>query len=449
MPCGRHGESSPQRQHDRTARRSSDRVDATTHDRSTVRGWPRFPPPYARARCSRSPASSSTTRGATTSSSPGLLGVEPDGRPWAELWLGTHPNGPATLADGRPLADVTGPLPYLLKVLAAAEPLSLQAHPAREQAARRVRRRPLPGPRAEARAALRADPVRGASAVSARSTPRSTCSTSSAPTSWPPSCAAHGPGEALDGAVPGPHPGRADRRRRGRAAHAPRRRGCAAWRSATPATPASPPRCCSTTCGSPPGEAIHLGPGNLHAYLGGAGIELMGASDNVVRGGLTVKPVDVDDLLAVARPDAARRPGAATRRRATRCRTRRSACVRLAGPACREATGRRARRDLDGPHRLPLPWRRPRRPRRHHRLRRHRLTHPSARTTGVRAPDTRTASNTRIRLRHGLADLDDLLGGVVGVGALDLEQGAAVAGRLALGARRCRRGRSPPRRRAR
>src|SRR6188474_2955160 len=65
---------------------------------------------------------------------PTLLGVEPDGRPWAELWLGTHPNGPATLADGRPLADVTGPLPYLLKVLAAATPLSLQAHPTRAQA---------------------------------------------------------------------------------------------------------------------------------------------------------------------------------------------------------------------------------------------------------------------------------------------------------------------------
>ena len=51
-----------------------------------------------------------------------------------------------------------------------------------------------------------------------------------------------------------------------------------------------------------PGEAIRLGSGNLHAYLGGAGIELMGASDNVVRGGLTVKPVDVDDLLAVLDP---------------------------------------------------------------------------------------------------------------------------------------------------
>ena len=51
-----------------------------------------------------------------------------------------------------------------------------------------------------------------------------------------------------------------------------------------------------------PGEAIQLGPGNLHAYLNGAGIELMGASDNVVRAGLTRKPVDVDTLLDVMDP---------------------------------------------------------------------------------------------------------------------------------------------------
>ena len=92
---------------------------------------------------------------------PTLLGVRPDGRPWAELWLGTHPTGPATLTDGRPLADVTGPLPYLLKVLAAAEPLSLQAHPSRRAGANGVRRRSLPRPRAEAGAALRADRLRG------------------------------------------------------------------------------------------------------------------------------------------------------------------------------------------------------------------------------------------------------------------------------------------------
>jgi len=65
---------------------------------------------------------------------PALLGVASDGRPWAELWLGTHPNGPATLPDGRSLADATGPLPYLLKVLSVGRPLSLQAHPDAEHA---------------------------------------------------------------------------------------------------------------------------------------------------------------------------------------------------------------------------------------------------------------------------------------------------------------------------
>ena len=47
-----------------------------------------------------------------------------------------------------------------------------------------------------------------------------------------------------------------------------------------------------------PGEAIRLDAGNLHAYLSGSGLELMGSSDNVVRGGLTSKPVDVDLLLS-------------------------------------------------------------------------------------------------------------------------------------------------------
>jgi mannose-6-phosphate isomerase len=44
---------------------------------------------------------------------------------------------------------------------------------------------------------------------------------------------------------------------------------------------------------------VYLGPGNLHAYLDGFGVEIMGASDNVVRGGLTVKHIDVDELLFV------------------------------------------------------------------------------------------------------------------------------------------------------
>ena len=48
-----------------------------------------------------------------------------------------------------------------------------------------------------------------------------------------------------------------------------------------------------------PGEAIYLPAGNLHAYLGGLAVEVMANSDNVLRGGLTVKHVDVPQLLAV------------------------------------------------------------------------------------------------------------------------------------------------------
>ncbi len=48
-----------------------------------------------------------------------------------------------------------------------------------------------------------------------------------------------------------------------------------------------------------PGEAIYLPAGELHAYLNGLGIELMANSDNVLRGGLTPKHIDVPELMNV------------------------------------------------------------------------------------------------------------------------------------------------------
>lgn len=82
---------------------------------------------------------------------PRFLDVPDDGRTYAELWLGAHPGGPAHLPDGRRLddyireqpgrtlgdhnAETFGPrLPYLLKALAAAQPLSLQVHPTSQRA---------------------------------------------------------------------------------------------------------------------------------------------------------------------------------------------------------------------------------------------------------------------------------------------------------------------------
>jgi mannose-6-phosphate isomerase len=81
---------------------------------------------------------------------PRLLGTEPTGEPQAELWMGAHPGAPSRTPRG-PLDEVIaaaperelgtratgkfGPrLPFLLKVLAADAPLSLQVHPNRAQA---------------------------------------------------------------------------------------------------------------------------------------------------------------------------------------------------------------------------------------------------------------------------------------------------------------------------
>ncbi len=48
-----------------------------------------------------------------------------------------------------------------------------------------------------------------------------------------------------------------------------------------------------------PGQGIFLAAGNLHSYLHGVGMEVMANSDNVLRGGLTPKHVDVAELLRV------------------------------------------------------------------------------------------------------------------------------------------------------
>lgn len=69
---------------------------------------------------------------------PKFLGNRPDGTPVAEVWIGTHPLRPSEAidADGdvKQLPDVAGDLPFMLKVLAADQPLSLQVHPTRAQA---------------------------------------------------------------------------------------------------------------------------------------------------------------------------------------------------------------------------------------------------------------------------------------------------------------------------
>ena len=64
------------------------------------------------------------------------FGIEPTGQPMAEIWFGTHPGSPTRLLGSeQTLIELRGkPLSFLFKILAAGQPLSLQAHPTVEQA---------------------------------------------------------------------------------------------------------------------------------------------------------------------------------------------------------------------------------------------------------------------------------------------------------------------------
>lgn len=91
----------------------------------------------------------------STTSMPEFLGTDPDGKPFAELWLGAHPTGPSTISGptgtegldewvardrlgnlGQRVDAAFGRLPYLVKLLAPANPLSIQVHPTCELAAK-------------------------------------------------------------------------------------------------------------------------------------------------------------------------------------------------------------------------------------------------------------------------------------------------------------------------
>ncbi|TIC78927.1 mannose-6-phosphate isomerase, class I [Nocardioides sp. GY 10127] len=63
---------------------------------------------------------------------PSFLGRAATGQPMAEVWMGTHPLGEAMVqGDGgrRPLSEVAGQVPFMMKILSAARPLSIQVHP--------------------------------------------------------------------------------------------------------------------------------------------------------------------------------------------------------------------------------------------------------------------------------------------------------------------------------
>lgn len=234
---------------------------------------------------------------------PAFLDTEPDARPWAELWFGTHRGGPSLArADGLsvPLADVVGDLSFLVKVIAAAKPLSLQTHPDDEHAASGFREEnalgiPLDSPRRVYRDTSAKPELLVAlgdfDAICGFRELDETLATC-ARFGWD-ELARHLRADGLAETVrwaltTGP---------KALPDHLP----AYAARLATmyPGNGAVLVTLCMHHVRLAAGEALFLGAGNVHAYLSGTGLEIMASSDNVVRAGFTTKHVDVDEFLAI------------------------------------------------------------------------------------------------------------------------------------------------------
>lgn len=260
---------------------------------------------------------------------PRLLGQPPEpGRPYAELWMGAHPQAPSHVytetglmpldiwleQNPHQLLGGNPPLPFLFKVLSIAEPLSIQAHPNAEQAARLHARDPqhYPDPRAKPELVIALDHLEALVGFLP-------------PSAWP-GLALRYP--ELAAFVPQPWPSSPETLRVWYPALVQR-----LWAEPTAALlmlDALEERLRQTAELTPTealflsqkkrvagpdvglitvlllhyvsleaGAALFLSPGTPHAYLRGNALELMANSDNVVRAGLTNKFVDKEAWLEV------------------------------------------------------------------------------------------------------------------------------------------------------
>jgi mannose-6-phosphate isomerase len=273
---------------------------------------------------------------------PELLGEpSPADLPYAELWMGAHPDAPSVLADGTGLdaAIAAEPevllgtavrerfgdrLPFLMKVLAADTPLSLQAHPTTAQAEAGFAAEEAAGiPRDDPTRTFK-DPFHKPEILCAITPVEALCGFRPVEESLHclaklqlpelmPTIAALARG-GLRAAIP-QLLALSTRRRESlvravatRAAsfvtaHDPEFINTYRWAASLAETyPGDPGVVISLMCNHlklAPGEAVFLPAGNLHAYLCGAGVEVMASSDNVLRGGLTTKHVDLAALIEV------------------------------------------------------------------------------------------------------------------------------------------------------
>jgi mannose-6-phosphate isomerase len=242
---------------------------------------------------------------------PDLVGFEPDGRPYAELWFGTHTAAPSTVDDGTSLESVTGPLPYLLKVLAAGAPLSLQVHPSTEQAEEGFARETAAGialtspirnyrdrkHKPELMYAL--TPFEAMCGIAPLEQTDALLASLGTPAASMRSILDHGGVDGVIGLLLHDRPPLDPLIAAASASTDPRCRWLVRLGEIHPGDSSAAIVLLLNHLELQPGQAIFLGAGNIHAYLGGTGIEVMAASDNVLRCGLTDKHVDVEEVLRV------------------------------------------------------------------------------------------------------------------------------------------------------
>jgi len=256
---------------------------------------------------------------------PALRGNRPSRRPMAEVWFGGHPANPSALRlDGtlHPIDAVEGVEPprVLLKLLAAAAPLSIQAHPDRAQAEAGFAKEEDAGVPVDRRTYR--DRSAKPEMLRALTPMRLLCGLRGARESWRllSELVPSGIDDVLavlskgDAALPqaialilrAPEPVTRSRLASllaGLGGHRGHVEEVALARDLLARFPRDPGVLVALLMRRvelEPGEAIYVPPGALHAYLEGLGVELMAPSDNVVRGGLTAKKVDVDELLRIA-----------------------------------------------------------------------------------------------------------------------------------------------------
>lgn len=270
-----------------------------------------------------------------------LEGRTPTGAPEAEVWFGDHPGHPARVPDGRTLGEwlASGDapegtperLPYLLKILAAGSPLSIQAHPSKAQAEEGFAREEAAGTPRDAATRTYRDANHKPEIIVALSDRFLALAGLRELDATRRFLDAVGEATAPLRAVLDSHPDDADALAAALIWILSPAAGPQVSAIITAATDAASDEfgdelelvrhLQSHYPGDPGivvamllnlvilrrGQGVFVPAGVLHAYIEGLGVEIMAASDNVLRGGLTPKHIDVAELTAILDP----RPGPA------------------------------------------------------------------------------------------------------------------------------------------